>query len=198
MTSHGADRDFAGRRSGRVAARATSWWGMTLGVAALASMLSTIIFAALFLRGVSGAWPQAPARSLVMPGLVLALTLASAVTVGWAHRSVRTRSRARLQTGSAVGSVLGVGILAAAASDLATVGFRWDAHAYGSVYWLGVGFQGMATLAGVVMMLAAAVQVWRDDLGSRGRAAAANTALFWYFVVGGWWCIYVTLLAVVR
>lgn len=187
--------------SSRVAARSTAWWGTALTVGVLASMLSTIVFAALYLRTGAAAdafLPAGDAPGIRGPLLVLAVAIVSVVPVAWAHGAVRVRSGGRLQAGSALGSLLGGGVLLAAALDLATQPFRWDDHAFGSVYWLGVGFHGLTTLAGVGMLGYAQVHAWRGALEERGRGVAASTALLWYYVVAGWAVLYLALLGVSR
>lgn len=179
----------------RIAGRATGWWGMFWGLAALMSMHSTALFGYFYLGALNEQWPPPgiDPPGLLLPTVATVLALLSVVPAIWAHTSVRVEQGLRLQWGAVGVLVLGGAFIAVAGFDLATVPFRWDTHAYGSAYYLISGFHLLNGLAGLGIFVGAATQVWGVSLSPRLQMAAVNAALFWYWVAGGWLPVYATL-----
>lgn len=136
-------------------------WGLWLTLVALSTGLAGLAAAGLYLHAGQEAWPPA---ELTAPGGGWALAALGLVTLGAvvAHaarqqlRAGAERAATSLLSGATVVLSGGVVVLAA---DLAQAGFRWDAHAYASLYW--VLTVTAAVFAGVGALLLAAVAVQR-------------------------------------
>lgn len=135
-------------------------WGMWLVLTALSTGLAGIAAAGLYLHSGQPAWPPAPLQrptSMYAFGMVL-LTAAGAFVAHRAKLQLRGAERR-----SATGSLLLSGALLTAVPvlagvDLANVGFRWDAHAYTSVYWTNTIIVATLVSVGVIMVGAVTIQ----------------------------------------
>lgn len=179
----------------RLAGRATGWWGMIWGIAALSSMHSTIIFAYFYLGALAESWPPPgfPQPDLLLPTIATAVVLLSVAPAAWSHTAVRVDSTKRLQQGGIATLALGTVFVALAALDLTGLGFLPDEHAYASAYYVISGFHLLQALAGLIMILVVQFQVWGTRLGPRLQMMAVNASVFWYYVAGGWLPVYATL-----
>jgi cytochrome c oxidase subunit I+III len=163
------------------------WWGMMVLIAVLAVALASLVTSYFYL---AARWPARPiidAMERVLWGgtglfLVLGAVLLRLTTRGEA------RSRGRRRIGLAMATVMGLaasGLVAGTyfyreASSTRTV----DAH--GSLMFALVSFQGLATLAGVVLMLVAQLWLWRRPNDPRGDAVTELVVPYWFFVVASW------------
>jgi heme/copper-type cytochrome/quinol oxidase subunit 3 len=72
------------------------------------------------------------------------------------------------------------------AFEITRLGFRWDSHAYGSVFWaliVGHTFHLVTDLAESAMILALAIE---GPFEAKNFVDVETTALYWYFVAGSW------------
>lgn len=184
----------------RVAARSTVWWGAVGAITVLSSMHATLVFASLYYRQGATAWPP---EGVVLPDPATAtaatlVAVLSIVPAAWAHTQVRAPAVGRLQTGALLTAAAGATVATLSGMDLAALEFRWDGNAFGSVYWVLTGFHLLVTLVGVVMFLLAPLRVWMHPMSERNRAIVVATAVFWYYVAGGWVATYAALTVVPR
>lgn len=136
-------------------------WSMWLTLTALTTGLAGIVAAALYLHSGQPAWPPAPLRR---PGggyalLLLASAGAGAAVLDRAKRQLRRAEHQRATLSLLVSGALLTAAPLLAGLDLARAGFRHDAHAYASVYWVNTILA--AVLVGVAVVMVAAVTIQR-------------------------------------
>lgn len=178
----------------RLAGRSTGWWGMVIGLAALSSMHTTFVFAYFYLGGRAAQWPPADVAppGLLAPSIATALLVASMAGAVWAHTGVRTGGAARLLPGALATVLLGGAFVAVAGLDLAATGLD-HRTAYGSIFLALSLFHLVNALVGVAMFAVVPFHVWARRLDPRLQVMAVSSALFWYYVVGGWLVVYAAL-----
>jgi heme/copper-type cytochrome/quinol oxidase subunit 3 len=180
---------------GRIAGRATGWWGMVTGLVALASMHSTLLFAHVYLAARAQAWPPAgtDAPGLVPASIATAVLMLSGVAGAVAHSAAGTGGTRRLQAATAVTALLGAVFVTLAVGDLRGLELEMRAHVYDAtfvVFWAFAIFMIAIGIAGLVFIQ---FQLWGARLDQRQRLLAVNAALWWYFAIGCWLAVYGTL-----
>ncbi len=146
------------------------------------------LFAAYFtLRASAPEWPP-PGVELEtgLAALFTAVLVVSSVTMQLGVRGIERDDRRSLQRWTWLTIVLGVAFLANQAREFISLPFRLSSHAYGSAYYLLVGFHAIHVLGGVVMML---LLLGRSTAPSFGRAdapAVEMVSYYWHFVDVVW------------
>lgn len=137
-------------------------WGLWLTIAVLGTGVAGIATAALYLHTGQPAWPpeglSRPGAGRAMFGLLLAAagTVMAEVDKRWLGRG-REHGAGPLLLASLTLLLVAVWVLV---RDLQAVPFRWDVHAYTSIYWVLTGTA--ATLLGVGVLMLAAVSIQRS------------------------------------
>jgi heme/copper-type cytochrome/quinol oxidase subunit 3 len=133
---------------------------MWLTLTALSTALAGLAAAGLYLHTGQDAWPP-PEVTAPGGGRALAALALAAVGAGLAH-AARLRLRAgaeEVATSLLFGAmVASSGTVLVLANDLAAAGFRWDVHAYTSVYWVMTVTAACFAAVGVLMLAAVGVQ----------------------------------------
>jgi len=156
------------------------------------------LFAAYYtLRSVDGDWPPAgveldTVRALIFTGVLLA----SSVTMHLATLAAEHGDRRQALRWLFVTFVLGLAFVANLALEWAGNDFTLTDHAYGSVYYLLTGFHGLHLVAGLGLMIAAAVAV----SGTKSHVPLGSTftvsAYYWHFVDAVWIFVFLTIFVV--
>jgi cytochrome c oxidase subunit I+III len=165
------------------------YWGI-LGLL----LIELTVFASLgtsylYLRHYNPVWPPPgiDQPDLLIPGLKTLVLFASVVPIFWASRRIsRYGDQLALRRGYVVGVALVAIFLALHFVDFFLLDFRWDSHAYGSIFWTLLGFH---TMHGFVLLIASsamAVLVFRGTFNQYRFAAIRMNALYWYFVAAIW------------
>ena len=81
----------------------------------------------------------------------------------------------------AVTFLLGGAFVANQALEFAGLGFQLDSHAYGTIFWLLVGFHWLHVLAGMVLMLSVGRLIWPGSTVPVAEHLRA-TSYYWHFV----------------
>lgn len=175
-------------------ARTIGWWGMVLGIIALAHLVGAFIVAYLYLRAGQTEWPPAGVErpDVALPALAPVLTAAAAV---FATLEVRwTERRAILgMTGASAAIVVGLAAVLARVLVLTDVDFRWDDHAYGSLYWLLNATDITLVASGVIGSAVLLSQHAMGDYDEQRTDEIRVLSLYWWFVVASSVALYVTV-----
>lgn len=135
-------------------------WGAWVGVLALTLFLAGMAAAALYLHTGQGAWPPVgitrPGRTRALVAALVAV--AAGIVLLRARRSLHRGERRPAALRMLVTVLALVGSIAILGNDLASSGFRWDEHAYTSLYWVLTGTAMTALALGVLMVGAVLVQ----------------------------------------
>lgn len=135
-------------------------WAMWITLTALSTGIAGLAAAALYLHSGQPAWPPA---ELSRPSPLYAVAMIIATTAGALiiHRAkVQLRSGAQQAATASLllGGAVTTAVVLLAALDIANAGFRWDAHAYASIYWVNTIGAALFVAVGVLMIAAVTVQ----------------------------------------
>ena len=164
------------------------WWGTAIFLLVDASLYGSLIFAYFYLWLVAPTWPP-PGHELpglLMPALGVVLLAGGSVAV---HASRRANARARPH-GARLSLALGAALLAAFVATqvlmMVDYGQTPQSHAYASLMYVLVGYQGVHALVALLM----AAFVWlRSRLGRSDAVRQRDfqvLTLFWHYTTGLW------------
>lgn len=175
--------------------RSPVWLGLLLGLAALATMLVSLVFSYFLLMFQASEWPP---PGIARPGLAvpaggLALLVASAGPVLLAGRAAGAGRQRALRAWLAVAAAAGVGVLAAQAAGYARLGFGPDAHAYGSAFVTLAAFHTLSLVTAVAFNLATQVRAWLEHFSAGYHEGVRLAALWWYWAVASGVVVFATL-----
>jgi cytochrome c oxidase subunit 3 len=152
------------------------------------------MFAAWFtLASANDPWPPADVDLDVGRAAVFTVVLIS--SSGTIHKAVSAAERGRRQEALrwlAATFLLGGAFVANQALEFAGLGFQLDSHAYGTIFWLLVGFHWLHVLAGMVLMLAVGRLVWPGSEVPLGEHLQV-TGYYWHFVDVVWIGVFTTV-----
>jgi cytochrome c oxidase subunit 3 len=169
-------------------ARAPLWWAVLLLVAIESTAMGLLLVSYFYLRGNYDVWPPTS-----MTPVAQRLAIGQAVLLGASYLpmvlSVRAARRERLgptRLWLLTATLLGAAALVVRGLEIPRIPFRWDSHAYGSVFWMIFGLHVTHVLTGVLengMMIAL---FFRGPVEEKHFGDVEASALLWYFSVIEW------------
>jgi len=164
------------------------WWGLLLLVAIEGTAMGLLLVSAIYLRGEADVWPPSTVgpAALRLALIEAALLGASTFPMVWAVRAARAQRLRPARGWLVVATVLAVAMLAVRAAEIPRVAFRWDSHAFGSVFWMTLGVHITHVVTGVLEngLLIAVFFVGPVEKKHYGDLEAS--ALLWYLSVLEW------------
>ncbi len=158
------------------------------------------LFAAYFtVRSQAPAWPP-PGVELetVIAAVFTAVLVVSSGTMHLADTALRRGQRASARTWLVATLVLGGLFVANQVREFASLAFSVSSHAYGSVYYLMVGFHALHVAAGLALLGLAVVRLAPREgdpmaVTERDAAAVEVTSYYWHFVDVVWIGMFTTI-----
>jgi cytochrome c oxidase subunit 3 len=175
--------------------RSHMWWG-TLGFMLIEGTTLFVCIASYFyLRLNFTVWPPEHTLlpALLWPTVHAGVLLASLVPIALADRAARRLDLGGLRRWFVVASLFAVSFLFLRWQDFLALNVRWDANAYGSIAWAAAGFHGTILLLQVIETLVFTGFLFSRDFEEKHFSDASDSAFYWYFFVGSWIPLYLTL-----
>jgi cytochrome c oxidase subunit 3 len=168
--------------------RAPLWWGVLLLVAIEATAMGLLLVSALYLRGDVDVWPPATVgRSAVRLALLEAALLgASYLPMVASVRAARRQSLGGTRAWLLAATALGALMLVVRAFEMPRVAFRWDSHAFGSMFWMVLGVHVTHVLTGVLENAMMIGLFFRGPVEKKHYGDVEAAALLWYFSILEW------------
>jgi cytochrome c oxidase subunit III len=175
--------------------RSLLWWGMVGMMLIEGTMVGLLVATYYYLRTRAVEWPPPLAHDagLFLPTLGLGVLLLSAVPTYAATEALKRNDRHGVFWGTFLNVVLGLAFLAVRAVEMSRLSFRWDDHAYGSIFWTILGVHTSHAIASLVESIVLLILLARGHFGADLHLGLNTDALYWYFVVGAWPILYATL-----
>jgi len=171
-----------------VSGESPGWWGMAMFLLVDSSLYAALVFAYFYLWLVAPVWPP-PGHAqpgLALPMVGIALLLAGSAAVRWArHRNARNLSDGGRHL-LLLSLLLLCSFLLTQWLTLLDYGQPPQSHAYASLLWILVGYQGVHAAVALLMV----VFVWLRS--RRGLITAERSrdyrvfTLFWHYTTGLW------------
>ena len=169
--------------------------GLLIGLAAVATMLVSLVFSYFLLMFNASQWPPegiAP-PGLVAPAVGLAFLVTSAAPVLLAGRAVGAGRRRDLRRWLAVAGALGVAVLGLQAAGYARLGFAHDTHAYTSLVVTLSVFHTAGLVTALVLNLVTQARAWLGHFSAEYHEGVRLAALWWYWAVVSGIVVFATL-----
>jgi cytochrome c oxidase subunit III len=170
------------------------WWG-TMGMIAIeATVFALLIVSYFYLRSRASTWPMSALPPELLWGtLNTVIMVASLVPNELAKLAAEKEKLAATRLWLCVALVFGYLFLGVRILEFAALNVRWDSNAYGSVVWVLMGFHTAHLLADVLDTTVLAALFFRGPLEGRRFVDVSENSFYWYFVVGVWVPIYLTV-----
>jgi cytochrome c oxidase subunit 3 len=164
------------------------WWGVLLLVAIEGTAMGLLLVSSFYLRGNLDAWRPAPVGSPAfnLAALEAALLGASYLPMMLSVRAARRERLASSRTWLIIATLLGVAMLVLRSLEIPRIAFRWDSHAFGSVFWMTFGVHITHVLTGVLENGMMVALLFIGPVEKKHFADIEASALLWYFSVLEW------------
>jgi cytochrome c oxidase subunit 3 len=168
--------------------RAPLWWGVILLIAIESTAMSLLLVSYFYVRGNYDVWPPTPTspvvlRLAIVQAILLALSMAPMVRCVRAARGEQLRPT-RLWL--IIATALGAAMLIVRGFEFAYLPFRWDEHAYGSIFWMVLGLHVTHLLTGVLENLMMIALLFKGPVEQKHFGDIEASALLWFFSVLEW------------
>lgn len=177
------------------AARDPLWWGLTLLLVIEGMVFALLLVTYFYLRGNEALWPPMavgrPAFAWATAGM--ALYVASVVPMVMTDRAANAGSLLGMRRGLIGATLLGLAGLFCRAMEMATLTFRWDSSAHGSVFWTLIGLHLAHAIIDVFENLMLIALLYLGPVEQKHRVDVNVNCFYWYFVAGWWLVLYAIL-----
>ncbi|MFW5972696.1 MAG: cbb3-type cytochrome c oxidase subunit I, partial [Bacteroidota bacterium] len=167
--------------------QSVGWWGTVYLVAVLATVFAVLLLSYFYIRLFSVDWPMG---GLSRPDLAIGSTVGllfavSGGSVWWARRRAEQRSAGHARAALLAGLSCGVAVLVVQTIHLLRTEFSPQTNAYGTLYFVIHYLVAIVTLAGSVLLGAAALRMRRENLRNMSYLTLQMqiSSQFWYFAV---------------
>ncbi|MDY7227704.1 cytochrome c oxidase subunit 3 [Hyalangium rubrum] len=171
------------------------WWGV-MGLIVIESTVFVLGLASYFyIRGNHFEWPPSGSDPIirVLATVNMGLLLLSCLPMHWANTSALKRKLRGMRWGLVLASLLGLAFLAIRIINMQAVGFRWDSHAYGSIFFTLVGLHTVHIIASTLENLVIAAVLFIGPVEEKHLVDVRVNGMYWFFVVASWVPFYVLL-----
>lgn len=171
------------------------WWGVLGAVTIELTVVAALIVSYFYLGMGAEHWPPVEVGSpdLLWPSVNLVLLLASAGTMYWAGWGINRGSQTILTVGTGASVFLASLVLVLRGLQLGQLDFRWDSHAYGSIFWTISGFHFVHVVSAVVGTAVVTLLSAIGHFTPQRQLGVVVDTLYWYFVAGAWLPLYLVL-----
>jgi cytochrome c oxidase subunit I+III len=173
-------------------ARSLLFWGVALLVCIEVTAFALLLASYGAARQLEAEWPptgpgRAAATAAAVEGLLLAI---SVWPMARCARAARRLDRRATLLWLSLATALGAAFLVLRYVELRWLPFRWDLHAYGSVFWVLVGMHTMHGIAAMIenLLLLAALGL-HHPIEDKEYVDVYVGAIYWGLVVGSWWIV---------
>lgn len=173
--------------------------GMLLVVGSEAMVLGTLLATYFAIKGGSPRWPAKGVKlGTYLPTVITITAGMSAVAVAWMVHAVRRNDQRNGFAAAVLTLLFGLAMANAQWYSMTKAGFAASKHAYGTLYYLLIGFHLAHLVAGIVMVVIVAAQILAGHVGRDDDGTVRAAAIFWQFGNAAWFSIMFTLFALSR
>lgn len=161
--------------------------GMLLVIAAEAMILGAILAAYFTIKGGAPDWPPKGVNvGTYVPTVVTITAVMSMFSMAWAVNAVRRHDARNAVFAVVLTIVFGLAMANAQVFGLARIGFGADKHAYGTLYYLLIGFHLAQLVAGLVMLIIVGARILAGHFSAEDHQPVRAVSYFWYFSCAAW------------
>lgn len=172
-----------------------AWWG-TLGFMVIeGTTLAVCVSSYFYLRKNFPSWPPEPTPlpDLLIPTINMLLLLAVIVPMAGVSRAAKRNDLRGVRIGLAAALTLSTMNAVLRIFEFEALNTRWDAHAYGSIAWVTLGFHTALLLIDVVETLIIAILMFVGPIEKKHFTDVSDAAFYQYFLSLSYIPLYVVL-----
>lgn len=168
--------------------RSPLWWGAMSVVAIEGTMMGLVLVSYFYLRGYHDVWPPAPIGrpAFLLAAAQAALLFASLAPILLSWRAGRQERLRPARAWLLVATLLGAALLVLRAYEIRFIPFRWDHHAYGSLFWLALGLHTFHVLTSVIENAVLLTLFYKGPLEKEHFSDLEAAVILWVFAVTEW------------
>lgn len=168
--------------------------GMLLTITADAMILGSILAMYFAIRSGSSSWPPSGVKlGTYIPTVVTITAAMSMFSVAWALSAVRRHDQRNATVAVVLTIVLGLAMVNAQIFGLAEIGFGAGAHAYGTLYYLLVGYHIAHLIIGVIMLSVVGARALAGHFKADDYQPVRAAAISWHYGCAAWFVIVTAL-----
>jgi cytochrome c oxidase subunit 3 len=170
------------------------WWGSTGFMVIEGSMFAIVLVAYFYLRLRVPTWPPSLPDPSLAPGVLGTLILlASCIPNYFTKVAAEKYQLRRVQSGLAICIVFALLAIVARAHEFTALNASWNTNAYASVTWLLLGLHTSHLVTDLLDTSVLAAIVFSKEVDGPRYVDVSENAMYWYFVVGSWIPVYLTI-----
>ncbi len=175
--------------------RSSGYWGVVWLITTEAVLFSLLIMSYFYIAANSAHWPPEHVEppELMKVGVRSVLLLASSIPMEIADRGIRKGSQARLRWGLVGAFLLGFVFIVGHFIEYFELHFKWNSHAYGSLFWTITSFHAAHLIVGLIMLAFAFYGALRRWYDAERHTTVKVVTLYWHFVDGIWVAVFTTV-----
>jgi cytochrome c oxidase subunit 3 len=153
------------------------------------------LFAAYFtLRSLESVWPPADVTlDTTISAIATAVLISSSFTIHLAGKALQRDDRAGVRLWFLVTLALGAVFLANVVREFLVNDFSISSNAYGSIYYLMIGFHGLHVFAGLVLLTIGVTLITGPGPLARRGPGVESITYYWHFVDVVWIGLFTTI-----
>lgn len=170
--------------------RGTTTLAALLVIAADAMLLAGLLAAWFVIKGGTPAWPPSGVAIDTYAATVYSITTAmSSFAAAWAVAASRRNDQRSAGVAVIVTVLLGLAQFNLLWYDLSQTGFGVADHAYGTLYFLLMGFVLVHVGVAVIAIFVAGARAVAGHFGPRGHDPMRAAGALWHFSTAAWWAV---------
>lgn len=195
MSAPKRDIDVSALPTHAFGARDPVWWAVVLVIAIETTMFALLFVSYFYIRGNYDLWPvEGVGTPDLLLGTISSIVLFATLPVVFlVNRAARDLDVPRARRWVAVATLLLIAAVAIRGVEMWRIPFRWDTHAYGSVFWVALGLHTFHLLATIVEGLISYFVLRRGPVEEKFPVDVDVTGLYTYFVIASWIPTYAVL-----
>ncbi len=178
-----------------VSNRAPLWWGQ-IGLIAIETTMFTLLIASYFyLRLGVDVWPPPGTQfpHLLLPTIGVVILLASCVPSYLASEAAKKNDLGRMRLWMAVMIAMAIVFFILRLFEWHSWNFNWATDVHGSIMWVMMGLHTFDYIALLVESIVLLVILFTRRVGEKQRLGVHVDSYTWYFIVGIWVPMYLTM-----
>lgn len=170
------------------------WWGMLALIGTETSVFAYLLFSYFYLQSQHAqTWPPTGLPPMRYSIPVTCCLIASAGTMWWAEHSARIGRRPFLLVALLVTLLLGVAYVVLQFLDWQIEPFTISSGAYASLFFLITAAHVLHAIVGGFILIAMIIWSAMGHIAEQRFGAIDIAAMYWYFIVGIWIAVFITL-----
>lgn len=174
--------------------RSTHVLGVLLIAVADAMVLAALLATYFAIKNGSGSWPPSKVSvDTYIPTVITITAVLSMFSVQWGSFCVRRNDQRNAAVGLGLTFIFGLAMVNAEWLSFSRTGFGFDDHAYGTLYYLLIGFHMVHVLVATALLVLVSVRALAGHFSSDDHEPVRALTMFWNYTNVVWFAVVTAL-----